>query len=773
MMTHPRILLVEDNPGDAFLACEWLREAPHATFQVEVASTLAAARAVRHQALLNRAPMDAVVLDLNLPDSAGLQTLRDVRAAALQAPVIVVSGRVDETLRAEILAAGAEDVFEKSETNNRLFSRSVLFVIERSRARLQQARLLALLDSIPEAILVAGAAGELLFANPSAHRLFGPDIDGGLLAGLLRAQPDEEGLERALPCHGGTRICELRMVPLDWGGAAARLVSIRDMTMRNHAEQLRLRSAELELQNQRISEASRLKSAFLANMSHELRTPLNAVIGLSYVLQRSRVDAEQASHLHQIQVAGKSLLAVIGNVLDVSKIEAGELHIEQVVFDPRRALGDVVALFAEQAHAKRIAFRCHLPDTLPALLQGDAARLHQMLGNLLSNAIKFTERGQVLLAVHDGGRQANGHVLRFAVQDTGIGIAPDALQRLFKPFVQADTSTTRRYGGTGLGLSIVKQVAERMGGRVGASSVPGQGSEFWIELGFAEVHSPPAGIDPQATTLPEDACAATPSLPAAGARLAGVRVLVVDDNEINLRVAQRILELEGACVQLAHDGAQAVDCLFAEGHGIDLVLMDVQMPVLDGRDATRRIRQVPALASLPVIAITAGALLSERHEAQAAGMNDFISKPFDPENLIACIARNLRRPAGGSDRPEWPEIDGIDRHDVQTRLGGDLGLFRDLLAHLFDGLPALQQQAGCGSPEAWAAKAARMHDIKGVSATLGAHRLAAAAAVAETAWRREEPGPAHSASLQALAQLQALQAASALLWSDQKGRQAA
>ncbi|HWJ34840.1 MAG TPA: PAS domain S-box protein [Steroidobacteraceae bacterium] len=526
-----------------------------------------------------------------------------------------------------------------------------------------------------------------------------------------------------------------------------------DVTRQKHYE------ASLRRAMGKAEQASGAKSIFLANMSHEIRTPMNAVIGLSYLLGQTSLNEEQTAFLRKIKLASKSLLAVITDVLDLSKIEAGELIVECAAFSLRDLLEEVGNVTGVQADAKGVSFKIDIPGDLPEALQGDATCLKQILTNLLSNAIRFTDRGGVELRVSRIAATATGVTLCFVVQDSGIGISLEAQTRLFAPFAQADPSITRRYGGTGLGLSIVKSLATLLGGEVTLNSVPGVGSEFTVVLEFA-------------LAAPDSLAAqqAAPAVPGARALL-GVRVLVVDDSEINLDVAKRILELHGARVWLAANGQEAFDRLRLEPQAYDVVLMDVQMPVLDGYEATRRIRIELGLLGLPIIALTAGALSSERQRGAVAGMNDFITKPFDAEGLVVSILGHVRVaasqdetqfdaatvPPAGAAVP-WPEIDGIDSTDVRPRFGNDVALFGSMLQRLLSEFAGLAIPAAMEERGALSISAARMHKLKGCAGMLGAnsiHQLAGeaeAACVTGEAERAQRLAAALAAEIQRLLQ---------------------
>ena len=419
----------------------------------------------------------------------------------------------------------------------------------------------------------------------------------------------------------------------DSGTLCGYLGVARDIT-RDREQERALREAKLQAER-----ANAAKSEFLANMSHEIRTPLNSVIGLGYLLEQTALTEEQGSLLRKINFAGRSLLSVINNVLDLSKIEAGEMLLEDAELDFGHLVQGVGRMLMPSAHAKGIALMVHCSPDLPWRLRGDATRLGQIATNLLNNAIKFTAKGQVELTLSCATPTVEGLLVRLSVRDSGIGITPDALPRLFQPFSQEDTSTTRRFGGTGLGLSIARRLVDLMGGKIGVTSTVGAGSEFWVEvrLRMTDAAAPLLERTPPATAANSQ-----------GTRsLSGVKVLVVDDSDINCEVAQLILGRHGATVASSATGAEALDRLRRDPHAFEIVLMDIQMPDMDGNEATRRIRNELRL-TLPIIALTAGALVSERERSLQAGMNDFLTKPFEPAALIGIVRRHC---SGQDSRP--------------------------------------------------------------------------------------------------------------------------
>lgn len=651
-----------------------------------------------------------------------------------------------------------------------------------------ETRFRTLIEDAPVAIAIL-RHGRFIYSNPRYRRLHGysfeDDLNGLPWSAMISAQsqaalatnealieadsPSEQVFEAIGMGKQGLPVPVFKTttrVMLKDGPAT--LIFAQDISAQKQAEEAML------LARDAAEAANRSKAEFLANMSHEIRSPLNAILGMAWLLERGKLDREGLEMTRKIRAAGQSLLGIINDVLDVSKIEAGHMSIEQAPFRLAEVIEKIAASMGVAAHDKPIEVRIGpLPDGVDQVL-GDALRLEQVLVNLTSNAIKFTAQGTVELSSALESRDGDAAVLRFSVRDTGIGIAPEVQESIFSAFAQADTSTTRRFGGTGLGLTICRQLVSLMGGSLHLQSRQGQGSEFSFTvplqllpaatlsspdmqalhalladanadareavaavaqgLGW-RVHAVSDGraaldyalacaedarpgvvllaarmpeLDGEATAralreyLPPQDCpvvilaaggvpATRPArrdtdpadpadailnepvtasslynatmearqqraraagldatlVPLEERVLAGVRVLVVDDSEINRDVVKHILCDQGAVPSFACDGRQALDWLLAHPADVDIVLMDVQMPVMDGLQATRALRQLPQFQDLPVVALTAGAFQTQRTAALEAGVNHFISKPFDVPQTIALIARAHRRHAQG------------------------------------------------------------------------------------------------------------------------------
>jgi signal transduction histidine kinase/ActR/RegA family two-component response regulator len=392
------------------------------------------------------------------------------------------------------------------------------------------------------------------------------------------------------------------------------------------------RAVEEDLRRERNAAevANRAKSEFLANMSHEIRTPLNAIMGMAHLMRRAGLDAAQAERLGKLERASEHLLGILNAILELSKIEAGKLGLELRPVSIESLVGNVVTMMQSQLDAKGLTLST-ATENLPAHLLGDPLRLQQCLVNYLTNAIKFTEQGGVQLRVVPQSATDRDVLLRFEVRDTGIGIPPPTLARLFNLFEQADNSTTRTHGGTGLGLAITQRLAQLMGGDAGATSTPGVGSLFWFT---ARLQRSPVGA-----VAPAPAVDIADPEALLRARHHGRRVLLVEDEPVNREMASLLLSDTGLLVDEAVDGIEAVE--LARTRRYALILMDMQMPRMDGVQATREIRALPGYADVPILAATANTFSQDRERCFAAGMNDFIGKPIDPDQLYATLVRWL------------------------------------------------------------------------------------------------------------------------------------
>jgi PAS domain S-box-containing protein len=665
----------------------------------------------------------------------------------------------------------------------------VLVIEDISARRVVEDRLRKLSQAIeqsPESVVITGVDARIEYVNESFLRISGYGADELigrnprlLHSGRTPRTTYEEmwaALERGETWRGifhnrrkdGSEYTEFAIItPIRLGdGTVTHYVAVKeDVTektriaaeldrYRHHLEELVAERTVQLAEARRLAEAANVaKSTFLANMSHEIRTPMNAIVGLAHLLRREQPTARQAAWLGKIEAASRHLLSIISDILDLSKIEAGKLKLDDIDFHLSAVLDQVRAMIAEPAAAKGLSVTVDA-DAVPQWLHGDPTRLRQALLNYAGNAVKFTERGFVALRAKLVEETVDGVLVRFEVSDSGIGIAPEQQRRLFDAFEQADASINRKFGGTGLGLAITHRLAQVFDGETGCDSVAGRGSTFWFTARLARGRG---------------AMQASPELGEAWAEAqlraarTGARVLLAEDNEINREVAQELLRAVLLEVDTAVDGREAV--AMARERRYDLVLMDMQMPQMNGLDAARALRGSPGLETLPIVAMTANAFGEDKDACIQAGMNDFVAKPVDPEQLYRTLLRWLPAgtrpdaaapaeglPAAGRAVPAGAvhplhaalaAIPGIDLRQGLAALRGDVEAHFQLLRRFVDRHRTDMSEVG-------AAVAAgdldtgrqRAHALRGAAATLGVHDVAELALQVETALHRGESAAA-------------------------------
>ncbi len=740
----------------------WPDGRPMALSETPTARVLAGDPAQQHAALVSEAPDGE-----RRWFEVSAQPVHDPVSGALLA---VVSSFTDITQRQQLLEALAR---HRDQLEVMVAERTRQLEATNASLAEQQALLRTVADAVPGLVGHWDAGLRCRFANAGHADWFGrtaAEIAGLRLPTLLgpglfaQLQPHVDAVLRGQAQHfqcpmqhadGTLRHTLVTCIPHAEGGQVRGFnMVVSDVTELKQAElQMATLNDALSRRAAEAFEASRAKGAFLANMSHEIRTPMNAILGLTHLMARDAVDPLLSDRLGKVDHAARHLLQVINDILDLSKISAGKMVLQQQPFDLHEVLARATDLVATEARDKGLVLQI-ADDGAPRWLRGDPVRLSQSLINLLGNAVRFTERGQVRLRVRlieDTGAQV---LLRFEVEDTGPGIDPAQQAQLFRPFEQADHSATRRHGGTGLGLALTRHIAETMGGEVGVDSRPGVGSTFWFSARLDRA-APPADAG------------ARPELPRSMApeqclrrERAGQRVLLVEDNPVNREVGVSLLEAVGLQVDTAADGERAVALVREQAYA--LVLMDVQMPGTDGLSATRRIRALgggPSGAALPILALTANAFIDDRQVCLDAGMNDHVAKPVDPQQLYAALWRWLPPPAAPAPAPvaaagsdalpqRLAALPGFDLAAAMRHLGGDTGLLARVLSRFADryrgGMPDRAEGAADDPPSRWREAS---HQLRGAAATVGVLGMLPALAALEQALRQ----PADAATLADLA----------------------
>ena len=618
-----------------------------------------------------------------------------------------------------------------------------------------------LLAASPVAVYIADMSGTITFTNRRFRALFGFEEEpaGSIPTRSLYKEPSDRELllaelrerqavvdrELCMKTRAGRELWVLiSILPLEAGGSPRYCVWVYDISER-YAAQVQLRRAK-----EMAEEATRMKMDFLANMSHEIRTPMNAIIGMAHLALKADPTPRQRDYLGKIQSSSQHLLGIINDILDLSKVEAGKLRMERVVFSLAKVLDTVSDFIGDKAASKGLRLSFDVAPDVPRQLLGDSLRLGQVLVNYAGNAVKFTEQGEIDVIVRRREETADDVLLHFAVRDTGIGISEEHLSRLYESFEQADSSTTRKYGGTGLGLAISKKLVGMMGGEVGVETQLGKGSTFWFTARLGKA---------RATATELEAADAAP--PASLDALRGAHVLLVEDNEINQEVAQELLRGAGFVVDLAEDGEQALQRVRTRRY--DAVLMDMQMPVMDGLAATREIRRIEGLAELPIIAMTANAMGADRDRCIEAGMNDHLVKPIELAALWRALGKWIRprdglgaaaagagaghavtaaieagaatNGAGSIGAVEPPlDVPGLDVQAGLRRVMGKRRLYLDLLRNFVaTQAGAAAQVRGLLAQADFDSARRAVHTLKGLAGTIGSRRVQQAAEALEAA----------------------------------------
>ena len=587
--------------------------------------------------------------------------------------------------------------------------------------------------------------------------------------------------EKILLTTNGNELNILKTIkPLEYEEKACLLETFIDITDRKKAE-LKLVEINKDLKHQtalanelaiKAEAANKAKSEFLANMSHEIRTPMNAIIGFNSLLEKTRLSARQKNFVHKGGCAAKSLLGIINDILDFSKIEADKLNIDKVEFNLDDVLEHISSVAGMLAFQKGLEFIISKDSKIPDNLIGDPLRLGQILLNFVNNAVKFTEKGKVIVKVFLKEKHANEARLYFEVSDTGIGITPEQKKKLFRPFTQADYSTTRKYGGTGLGLTISNHLVNIMGGKIDVKTEYGKGSVFSFDLVFStneKKDDPGETIMQGINSIPKKPVGQSVvfnnilnefgqettinrkrnvELPQDFDAVRGAKILVVEDNEINQEVARGILEKEGFSVETADDGIEALEKINANCD-YDLILMDLQMPNLDGYGATKKIRKNPAFASIPIIALSANAMKGTREKVKKFGMNDYITKPIDIKELLTILNKWVRpgKEELLEDNKNHENFDlngirrgftSIDIDDGLSRVLGDLTLYFNILnKFLKTNQNTMAEIETTIDQKNIETALGLIHTLKGVAGNIGAVKVSESAKKLEAALKSE------------------------------------
>lgn len=660
-----KILIVEDDLLDSMTLKRALKEST-----LNLSTVWSVASLTDAVALLEKEKPDVVLLDLGLPDSYGLSAVSTLQPWMDEIPIVVLSGLEDKEIAISAVQKGVQDYLTKDNIDSAVLSRVIRYAIERKeherQLRVAEERYRTIFENSAVAIMVADEADRLISWNRLTEDLLGmnhDDLHHREVKSLCLPREWERIRGEHVQCRGMQHHLETKMIRKSGavidveifltvltgsrGDAMGSIGVVRDITARKEAEtRLRRAKEEAEQMSRELMEASKranemaaraetanaAKSQFLANMTHEIRTPMNAIIGFSDLLASCELADEQQEYIDIIRDSSRHLLNLINGILDLSKIEAGQIQVEMRNCELATVLDSIEAMMRSLADKKGLEFEIVRCPDVPAMMHTDSARLRQCLVNLISNAIKFTETGHVRVRVVPDGADANP-CLRFDVEDTGIGISREKQAFIFEAFTQADGTTTRKYGGTGLGLAITQKLAGLLGGSVSVRSTPGQGSVFSLTLPMGVCSLEPPPVQEPASDL-----STGPKKDRAQDVQFHGRLLVAEDVKTNQLLIGLMLERLGLEVVLADNGKQAVEKATRDVY--DLILMDVQMPEQNGHEATRELRERGV--TIPIVALTAHAMKEDERACLDAGCDDYLTKPIDRDRLLEVLERYLQ-----------------------------------------------------------------------------------------------------------------------------------